>query len=110
MSRLGAVSLVLALGLHLRLAERTRQRHLPAISMFREFADEGFPVAYGPNLVDLWRRATRYVDRILRGASASDLPIEQPVKFDVVVNLRTAKALGLTIPSAVLARASEAID
>jgi putative ABC transport system substrate-binding protein len=92
------------------LAELARQRHVPTIGMFREFADEGFLIAYGPNLVDLWRRAAGYVDRVLRGASPSDLPIEQPVKFDFVVNLRTAKTLGLTIPPAVLARASEVID
>jgi putative ABC transport system substrate-binding protein len=78
--------------------------------MFREFAETGFLIAYGPNTLDLFRRAAGYVDRILRGASPADLPVEQPTRFDFVINLRTAKALGLTIPPAVLARADEVIQ
>ena len=78
--------------------------------MFREFAESGFLISYGPNLEDQWRRAAGYVDKVLRGASPATLPIEQPVKFDFVVNLKTGKALGLTIPPAVLARADDVIQ
>jgi putative ABC transport system substrate-binding protein len=93
-----------------RLGELARERRVPAIAMFREFAESGFLISYGPNLEDQWRRAAGYVDKVLRGASPATLPIEQPVKFDFVVNLKTAKALSLTIPSAVLARADEIIQ
>jgi ABC-type uncharacterized transport system substrate-binding protein len=93
-----------------RLGELVTERRVPAIAMFREFAESGFLLSYGPNLEDLWRRAAGHVDKVLRGASPATLPIEQPVKFDFVVNLRTAKALGLTIPPAVLARADEVIQ
>jgi putative ABC transport system substrate-binding protein len=93
-----------------QLAELIRRHRAPAITMFREFAETGFLIAYGPNTLDLFRRAAGYVDRILRGASPADLPVEQPTRFDFVINLRTAKALGLTIPPAVLARADEVIQ
>jgi putative ABC transport system substrate-binding protein len=78
--------------------------------MFREFAEAGFLITYGPNTLDLFRRAAGYVDRILRGASPAGLPIEQPMRFDFLINLRTARALNLTIPPAVLARADELIE
>jgi putative tryptophan/tyrosine transport system substrate-binding protein len=65
---------------------------------------------YGPNFPDLWRRSADYVDKILRGAKPADIPVEQPTKFDLVVNLKTAKALGLTIPESFLLRADEVIE
>jgi putative ABC transport system substrate-binding protein len=83
---------------------------VPAIMDFFNFTREGDLIAYGTNNVDLFRRAATYVDRILRGAKAGDLPVEIPTKFDLVINLKTAKALGLTIPEALLLRADEVIE
>ena len=83
---------------------------LPAIYPEREYADDGGLTAYGANVPDNFRRAASYVDRILKGASPADLPIQEPVRFDFVINLKTANALGLTIPPLILARADEVIE
>jgi putative ABC transport system substrate-binding protein len=77
---------------------------------FREYAEAGGLMAYGPSYVELFQRAAGYVDKILRGTKPGDLPIEQPTTFELVLNLRTAKALGLTIPPAIRARADELIS
>src|SRR5215471_12600474 len=85
--------------------------HLPTMYPTRSpFVDAGGLMAYGPNNADLFRRAANYVDKILRGAKPSDLPVEQPTKFDLVINLTTAKAIGLTIPESFLQRADELIE
>jgi putative ABC transport system substrate-binding protein len=81
------------------------KNRLPMISEIRPFADEGGLMTYGPSVADMCRRSATYVDRILKGAKPADLPVEQPTRFDLVVNLKTAKALGLTIPPSILLRA-----
>jgi putative tryptophan/tyrosine transport system substrate-binding protein len=83
---------------------------LPAIYPEREYVDEGGLMAYGTNVPDNLRRAADYVDRILKGAKPGDLPIQEPVRFDFVVNLKTARELGLTVPPSILARADEVIE
>ena len=83
---------------------------LPAVYPFPYFAMEGGMMSYGPNQIDQWRGAATYVDRILRGGKPSDLPVQQPTKFELVINLRTAKALGLNIPPAFPLRADQIIE
>jgi ABC-type uncharacterized transport system substrate-binding protein len=83
---------------------------LPAITGFREAVEAGGLIFYGPNVPNLFRQAAEFVDKILRGTKPSDIPVEQPTKFDLVVNLKTAKALGLNIPATLLARADEVIE
>jgi putative ABC transport system substrate-binding protein len=93
-----------------RLVDLAAKHRLPAVWDAREFVEIGGLMAYGPNLPDLNRRSADYVDKILKGAKAGDLPIEQPTKFDLVINLKTAKSLGLTIPQSILLRADEVIE
>ena len=76
----------------------------------RDYVEAGGLMSYGPNIQDLWRRAAEYVDKILRGAKPADMPVEQPTKFELIINLTTAKALGLTIHESFLLRADEVIE
>jgi putative ABC transport system substrate-binding protein len=93
-----------------RIADFALQHRLPSIYPRREFAEAGGLLAYGPNFADMARRAAYYVDKILKGAQPADLPIEQPTKFDFIINLKTAQALGLTIPQHVLLPATEVLQ
>jgi putative ABC transport system substrate-binding protein len=93
-----------------RIASLTVRRRLPGMHPEREFALEGGLMAYGSNIPENFRRAAHYVDRILKGTKPADLPVEQPTKFELVINRKTAKALGLTIPQSLLARADQVIE
>ncbi len=93
-----------------RLAELAIKRHLPGMFGTRAYADAGGLMSYWAHEADLYRRVASYVDRILKGAKRADLPVEQPTKFELVINLKTAKALGLTIPPSLLGRAVEVIQ
>ena len=112
-SRAGALSVVSGplflahLAAVVDLAARSR---LPAIYNLREYVDAGGLISYGPNLPDMHRRAAAYVDRILKGAKPRDLPVEQPTKFELIINRKTAKVLGLTIPPSVLLRADQIME
>jgi putative ABC transport system substrate-binding protein len=93
-----------------RLAELAVKHRLPGIYEDKGYVEAGGLMAYGPDFPDLFRRSASYVDRIFKGAKPGDLPIEQPTKFEFVVNLKTAKALGLTIPPSLLQRADQVIE
>jgi putative ABC transport system substrate-binding protein len=93
-----------------RIAALALAARLPTVAGFREFVDAGGLVSYGSNLPDQFRRAADLVDKILRGTKPADIPVEQPTKFDLVINLKTAKALGLEMPGTLLARANEVIE
>ena len=86
------------------------RNNVPAIFWNPDFARKGGLLSYGPDQVDIYRRAATYVDRILRGAKPGDLPVQFPTKFEMVVNLKTAKALGLAIPPSIMLRADEVIE
>jgi putative ABC transport system substrate-binding protein len=86
------------------------RNNVPAVYGVSDYARDGGLLSYGPDLVDLWRRAATYVDRILRGAKPGDLPVQFPTKFEMVVNRKTAKALGLAVPPSILLRATEVIE
>jgi len=98
------------LGQHRRLVELAATGRLPAMYSQREFTEAGGLASYGPNLADMFRRAATHVDKILKGAAPGDIPVEQPTRFELVVNAKTAKALGITIPASVLLRADEVIE
>jgi putative ABC transport system substrate-binding protein len=91
------------------LLELASKARLPAIYSYSRWADAGGLMSYGANLGELWHRSAAYVDKILKGANPGDLPIEQPTKFEFVVNLKTAKVLGITIPESILLQADEVI-
>jgi putative ABC transport system substrate-binding protein len=93
-----------------RIADFTLKNRIPAISMFRAFSEGGGLMSYGPNRREYDRRLALYVDNLLKGAKPGDLPVEQPTKFELVINLKTAKALGLTIPPSLLQRADQVIE
>ena len=93
-----------------RIVDLASKFKLPAVYFFQVFVEEGGLMSYGPSDADLFRRAAGYVDRVLKGTKPSELPVEQPTKFDLYVNLRTAKTLGVAIPESFLARADKVLE
>jgi putative ABC transport system substrate-binding protein len=92
------------------IVETANEMRIPAVYRFREFVDDGGLISYGVNIADPYRRAAEYVDKILRGAKPADLPVEPPIKFELVINLNAAKALAIEVPPSLLARADEVIE
>ena len=101
---------ILLIGERARIVELAVRYRFPLISEFSLFADAGALLSYGPDQFDMWRRAATYADKILKGARPGDLPIEQPIKFELVINMKTAKALGIKIPQSILLRADKVIE
>ena len=93
-----------------RINALAQEARVPTMHGFREYVDAGGIVSYGPNTADLFKPAAEYVDKILRGAKPANLPVEQPTKFDLVINLKIAKALGVDIPPSLLTRADEVLE
>ena len=93
-----------------RVAELAAKNRLPAMYHFRYYVEAGGLVSYAPDLIEIWRGAAAFVDKILKGAKPADLPVEQPTKFELVINLKTARTLGLTIPQSILQRADQVIE
>ena len=93
-----------------RVAELAVRSRLPAMYELRPYVEAGGLISYGADIIEIWRRAAYFVDKILKGAKPADLPVEQPTKFELVINLKTAKSIGLTIPQSVLLRADEIIE
>jgi len=92
------------------IVELTARYRLPTVYPFRSFSEAGGLLSYGPNFTAMFRRTAEYVDKILKGTRPADLPVEQPTKFEFVINLKTAKALGITVPPSLLATADEVIE
>jgi putative ABC transport system substrate-binding protein len=93
-----------------RIVDFAAQRHLPAIYEARAFVEAGGLISYGPNLVAMEQRGAEYVDKILKGAKPADLPVEQPTKFEMLINIKTARALSFSIPQSVMLRADQVIE
>ena len=112
--RIGGITMIgdaVVLGLNRgRIVELALKHRLPAIATLRAWGEQGLLMSYGTDFHDLWRRAATYVDKILKGVKPADLPVEQPTKFELVVNMKTAKALGITIPQTILIRADRVIE